>query len=161
MFTPSPNRSSGHVPYVDADAAFQPAVGGNALIRLGEPLLCLHRTLNGIHGARELGEYAVARGVGDPAAVLGDQAVQDLPARREKAKCPDLVRPYQAGIARYIRREDRGELALHSLVRCGHHRQCCDVGLPWVGQRALIALPAGSRKRRACAPITVSSGSRR
>jgi hypothetical protein len=66
--------------------------------------------------------------------VLGDEAVQDLPVCGENAQCPDLVRPDQAGIAGDIRREDRGELALHSLVRCGHHRQCCDVGLLWLAR---------------------------
>jgi hypothetical protein len=115
---------------VNANAELQPAVRGKALVRLGELLLRLHRTLHGIHGARELGEHAVARGVRDPAAVLGNEAVQDLPAGGENAQRPDLVRPHQAGIAGDVRREDRGELALHSLVGCGHHRQCCDVGLP-------------------------------
>jgi hypothetical protein len=78
--------------------------------------------LNGIHGARELGEHAVARGVGDPAAVLGDEAVKDLPACGEKAKCPDLVRPDQAGIAGHVRRKDGGKLPLDPVVRCGHER---------------------------------------
>ena len=136
-----------HVPDMDANAEFDPAVCRKALVRLSEPLLCLHRALNGIHGARELREHAVARGVGDPAAVLRDEAVQDLPARREQAKCPDLVRAHQARIAGHVRREDRGELALHSLVWCGRHRQCLSTSpRPWWSARLHSVAGLGSRK---------------
>ena len=144
-----------HVAYVDANAEFQPAVCGNALIRLGKPLLCLHRALNGIHGARELGEHAVACGVGDPAAVLRDEAIQDLAARREKTKCPDLVRPHQAGIAGHVGRHDGGEPALDPLVRWGH-RQSLSTSACLFDQCALIGQPRIIGKGRARDPITSS-----
>jgi hypothetical protein len=41
--------------------------------------------LNGVHGTRELGQYTVPGGVGDPAAVFGDESVHDL-ARAAKAR---------------------------------------------------------------------------
>ena len=113
-----------HVAGVHADAKLQSPRRGVALARPRQPLLRLHRALHGIHHARELGQDAVAGGVDDPAAMLGDHAVHDLAACGQQAQGPDLVQAHQPGIARHVRRQDGGELALDPLLRCGHGRQC-------------------------------------
>ena len=61
---------------MDADAELEPAVGRELVVGLGEPLLRRHGALDGIHGAGELGQQAVAGGVGDPTAMAGDELGQ-------------------------------------------------------------------------------------
>ena len=80
--------------------------------------------LHGIHRARELGQHAIAGGVDDAAAVLGDDAVHDLPPLGQAAERADLIQSHQPSVARHVRRQYGSELARNSLVRIGHDRQC-------------------------------------
>ena len=109
---------------VHADAKLQSAIRGIARARLCQPLLRLDRALHGIHRARELGQHAIAGGVDDAAAVLGDDAVHDLPPLGQEAERADLIQSHQPSVARHVRRQYGGELARDSLVRIGHDRQC-------------------------------------
>jgi len=67
---------------VHADAELQTPVLLNALIRGAKLLLNRDGALKRIDGTGELGEHAVASGVGDPAPVLGDEPIHDLTVSR-------------------------------------------------------------------------------
>ena len=65
-----------------------------------------------IDNREKLREQAVAGGFDDPALMLGDLRVEQLPAMRLQAfERAFLVGPHQARIARHIGGEDRGETA--------------------------------------------------
>ena len=113
-----------HVADMHADAELEPPVGGQVPIGSGEPRLCLDGALDGFYGAGELGEDAIASGVGDPTAVLGNKTIHGLAAGGQKVQSPDLVRTHEPGIAGHVRREDGSELALDSPARRGHDSEC-------------------------------------
>jgi hypothetical protein len=65
------------------------------------------------HGAVEIGDETVARGVEDPTAIRGDEPIDNYPVSRERAKGADLIEPHQAAVAFDIRCEDRRELPFY------------------------------------------------
>ncbi len=113
-----------HVAEIDPNAEVDAGLGGLRAIghRALPPDCAAHR----VDDARELDEEPVAGRLDDAPVMLGDPRVDQLgPQRLEPHQRPFLVRPHQPRIARHIRGEDRGELALG---RC-----CRDHGvpLPW------------------------------
>ncbi len=79
---------------------------------LGHRLLHLDRAAHRVDDAGELDQHAVAGGLDDAAAVLGDLRIEELAAQRLEAfERAFLVRPHQPRIPRHIGGEDRGETA--------------------------------------------------
>ena len=96
---------------VDADPKPHLLIGRSIRVLLSYGVLNFDGAFHGIHGAGEIGKNAVARGVEDPTAMRGDQAIDDDPVGREGAKGADLISPHQAAVAFDIRCEDRRELS--------------------------------------------------
>ena len=92
---------------MDADAEVNATVGRRPFVSFCQRSLCFDRALNGIHRAAELRQHTVPSGIGDPAAMRGNQAVKDGPALCQIPQGPDLVGAHQAAIAFDIRRENR------------------------------------------------------
>ena len=84
---------------IDADAKAHPLVVRHAGTQLGRRLLHPHRTAHGIDDTGELGQDAVAGGVGDPAAEVADELVDDRPVGRQRGQRCLLVRRHQPRIA--------------------------------------------------------------
>jgi hypothetical protein len=106
---------------VRASSAWTP-VGCSAGLRQAlvpglERFLDLAGGADGLDGARELGEDAVARGVDDPAVVEIDDRVDDGPVRREQAEGGFLVISHEPRVSGHVGRQDRDELALDG---CAH-----------------------------------------
>ena len=87
-------------------------------LRLGQvgvaaPVLLLDRggAAHRLDRARELGDHAVAGGAEDPAAVPGDQLIDDLAAGVQQRERALLVGRHEARIADHIGRENDRELA--------------------------------------------------
>jgi hypothetical protein len=72
--------------------------------------------LDGINGTGEIGNDTVAGGIEDPAAMGGDQRVEDRPIGLQTAQRADLVQPHQAAVLGNIGRENRGELTFDDLA---------------------------------------------
>jgi hypothetical protein len=96
---------------MDADPKPHLLIGRSISVLASYGLLHFDSTLHGIHGAGEIGKNAIARGVEDPTAMRGDQAIYDDPVGREGAKGANLVTPHEAAVAFDIRCEDRRELS--------------------------------------------------
>ena len=95
---------------VDADPKPHLLTGRSISILLVYGFLHCDSTLHSIHGAGEVSDEAVARGVEDPTAMRGDEPIDDDPIRGEGAKGADLVEPHQSAVTFDIGGEDRGEL---------------------------------------------------
>jgi hypothetical protein len=76
--------------------------------------------LDGIDRAGEIGDDAVAGGVEDPAAMPGDQPVDDRAGRLQPSHRPRLVRAHQPAVAGDVGRENRRELSFNRSI--GHER---------------------------------------
>jgi hypothetical protein len=75
--------------------------------------------VNGVHGARELGQNTIASGIRDAATMFSDQAIHLFAVGGQGTKGPGLVLAHQARITCYVCRKDRGQLALKPLLfRC-------------------------------------------
>jgi hypothetical protein len=109
-----------HVADMDADAETKRIVWVHPDVQVTKRSLDLQSTLDGIHRARELSQDAIARRIGDPAAVLANQAVHDLAAGREGAKSPDLVLPHEARVPGYISSKDGCQPSLHPIRSLRH-----------------------------------------
>jgi hypothetical protein len=101
-----------HVAEIDADAQFDAAVRPGTGVPLGHRLLHRDRAAHRVDDAGKFHQQAVAGGLDDPPAVLGDLRIEELTAQRfqtfERAL---LIRPHQPRIPRHIGGEDRGEAA--------------------------------------------------
>jgi hypothetical protein len=111
-----------HIANVDADPELKAAILRPSGARFPEPLLDRHRALNSIHGARKLCENAIASGVGDPASMLGDEAVHDLASGSQGAQGPGLVLAHQARVPGHVRRKDRRKTPFDPLFVLRRHR---------------------------------------
>src|SRR5437879_1543373 len=100
---------------VDADPKPHLLTGRSISILLVYGFLHRDGTLQGIHGAGEIGDETVARRVEDPTAMRGDQAIDDDPIRGEGPKGADLIEPHQAAVRLDIGCENRGELSFDPL----------------------------------------------
>jgi len=70
---------------VQSDPKQNPTLLRNLLVHGCNPLLDPERALQRINCTRELGQYAVSGGVGDPTAVLRDEPVRHLAMRGEQS----------------------------------------------------------------------------
>jgi len=82
------------VAHVDANSKPHRLTGRSLRILLGQGVLHRDRALHGVHGAGEIGDETVARGVEDPTPMRGDQPVDDDPVGRERTKGADLILPH-------------------------------------------------------------------
>ena len=98
---------------IDADAELEPLVLGHRLVAPGDLLLDLDRAQAGFHGARELGDHAVAGAVEDAPAMGRDQPVDDLAMRTEGVERGLLVIAHQPAVAGDVSGKDCGKLAFH------------------------------------------------
>jgi hypothetical protein len=92
----------------------------SALNRLSNGFLYGNGTLDRIHSARELGQDTVASGVGDPTAMLSNEAVHDLAVGRQGTEGSDLVLLHQARISCDISRKDGCKPSLDSVLLFAH-----------------------------------------
>ena len=101
-----------HVAEVDADAELDPARRRHIRVAPRHPALDLDRTLHRVGDALKLDQEAVAGGLDDPAAVLGDRRVDQLePVGPQARKRAGLVGLHQPAVADHVGGEDRGEPA--------------------------------------------------
>jgi hypothetical protein len=88
---------------IDPDAEPDPTLFGLARLTLGHPPLHLDGAAYCIHHARKLHEHPVAGVLYDPAPVLFDRRLNELPEMDFEAfVCAFLVRPHQPRIADHI-----------------------------------------------------------
>jgi hypothetical protein len=119
MFTPSPYAVAvdapalrRDVPQVDPHAEEHAARLGQALVAHAQHPLRLHRALHRIQRIGKLRQQVVAWGVYDAAAVVGDEAADEIAIGAERADRPRLVLGHQAAVAHRVGGEDGGESAL-------------------------------------------------
>ena len=103
---------------IDADAEQHPARLRQLVVGRGDLPLDLYGTADGIDDASELGEHAVACGIGNPAVEADDQVVGDRPMRRQRGESRLLVERHQAAVAFDIGCEDGDQPAIEG--RCFH-----------------------------------------
>jgi hypothetical protein len=94
---------------VQPDPEPDPALRRDLLVGGRDPYPDAEGALQRVHGARELGQNAVAGRVGDPAAVPGDEPVRDVAMGGEEPQGADLVRLHEPRVARDIGAEHRGK----------------------------------------------------
>jgi hypothetical protein len=104
---------------MNPDAEADLTVFGQRLASCSESLLDLYSGLDRLHDARELRQDAVSSRIGDPASMLADEPVHDLPVSREGPQGPDLVRLHQPRIALHVCSKDGCETPLN-LRTSGH-----------------------------------------
>jgi hypothetical protein len=78
-----------------------------ACIQVGQCLLHLDSTLDGVNGGGERRKNAVAGCISDAAPMLLNKPVHHLPVGRKGTKGADLVLPHEARVARHIGSKDR------------------------------------------------------
>ena len=99
-------------PTMDADAEQHAAVGRKILVLLGDRALHGDRADETVDGARKLGEQRVAGGVGNAAAMLGQQRLDDRAARGQAAQRRILVGAHQPAVLGDVGGENRRQAAL-------------------------------------------------
>ena len=97
---------------VDADPEVDVTVRRQVRVSFGKYRLRLDSALNGIDGAAELREHAIAGGVSYPAPVGGNQAIKDGAPLGQSLERLNLVGPHQAAIALNVSRKNRDQPAL-------------------------------------------------
>ena len=109
MFTPSEDVTvlGDNVADIDANPEPHALLLGGPGIQSRNGLLHAHGAADGVDHARELGQDAVAGGVGDPAPERQDQIVDGRPVRGQRRQRRFLVERHQAAVALDVRREDR------------------------------------------------------
>ena len=101
-----------HVAKIDADAQPDPLFVWQSRLAVEHPALHLGGAAYRVDDARKFREQTVAGRLDDPAPVLGDLRIDQLPAvRLEAFERALLVGAHQARIARHIGGEDRGKTA--------------------------------------------------
>jgi len=98
-----------------ANAPIHPALAGKPGIALRHQLLQRDGALHGADHRAEFGQHAVAGGLDDPPAVLGDQRIGGGAMLAQCLRGARLVHPHQPAVADDIGSKDRGEL-----TGCGH-----------------------------------------
>ena len=104
-----------HVAEMDADAPFRAAIGGSGCVALRRQLLQPDRALNSVDHRAELDQHAIAGGLDDTTAMVGDERICRGAVVAQCLRRARLVEPHQAAVACHISGKDRGELA-----DCGH-----------------------------------------
>jgi hypothetical protein len=102
---------------VDADTKFDSLGFRHIDIAVRHPALDLDRATHRIDRAGKLDQYAVAGGLDDAAAMLGDFRIeQRLPARFQSGQGAFFVASHQAAVAGDARRENRRKTPFHTHV---------------------------------------------
>ena len=117
MFTPSPKMSPSLAMMSPTLMPMRNDIrrcSGSSALRVGDLLLHPHGAAHRVHDTGELGQHAVAGGVGDPAAEGHDQLVDRRPVRRERGQRCFLVLGHQAAVAFDVGREDRDQPAIEA-----------------------------------------------
>jgi hypothetical protein len=118
-----------HVAEMDADPQLQPLVRGAPGLVPGDGALDLDRGLDGVCHRPELHEGTIAHQLDDPAAMAGDDGLEQRSAHSpEPGDRPPLVPAHEARVAHHVRREHGGEPAIGA--NGGHA-----AALPVVGRR--------------------------
>src|SRR6516225_1958586 len=104
-----------HVAEMDADAPFRAAIGGSGCVALRRQLLQPDLSLNSVDHRAELDQHAIAGGLDDTTAMVGDERICRGAVVAQCLRRARLVEPHQAAVACHISGKDRGELA-----DCGH-----------------------------------------
>jgi hypothetical protein len=105
---------------IDADAKLDAAIGQNTQVAVCHLALHLYRAARGVDDARELDQEPVTGRLDDPAMMLSDLRIDQLPTMRLQAfKRAFLVASHQARVASNVGRQDGcqppiGPLALPS-----------------------------------------------
>jgi hypothetical protein len=101
-----------YVAEIDADPELDPLLWRGGGVPIGHRPLNLHRAPHGIHHALELGKEPIAGVLYDPAPVLGDLRIDQVPeVRLEPLVGPLLICPHQARVPRHVGGEDCGKAA--------------------------------------------------
>jgi hypothetical protein len=98
---------------IDTDAELHPPGWCQIGIFRFKSGLNSYSTLDRVHHAVELGQYAVAGGVDETAVVLLDELTDDPPIRGQGAKRRLLIVSHKAAVAVDVGAQDRGEFAFH------------------------------------------------
>ena len=110
-----------HVAQVHADPETDALRLRHVPLATGHALLDGDRAGDRVHDAGELDQGAIAHQLDDPAAVLGDQRVDELPPMRLQAlERAGLVALHERRVADHVRRQDGGQPPLDP--RCRHRR---------------------------------------
>ena len=103
-----------HVAEVHADAQCDPPVFGDRLVGRAHRLLKRHRGLDGIHGAGELHENAIAHQLDDTAMMLGNQRLKNfLASVFERSQGSGIIALYEAAVADNVGNENGGKPTFH------------------------------------------------
>ena len=118
-----------HITNVDADPEPKLPILGCSDAILGQLLLDRDGALDRIDRAQELGQDAIASGIGNSASVIANQPIHDLASGSEGTQRPGLVLAHQARIAGNVRNEDRCQTPFDPLFLLGRHRSPCRWGI--------------------------------
>ena len=95
---------------------------GTCRVRLGHAPLQLESTADGIHRTGEFDQHPVAHDLDQPAAMLADHRLENLPAAQlEGGERAGLVRLHQAAVADHVGQHDSGETPTHPERSLSHH----------------------------------------
>ena len=103
---------------MDADAEPHRLAGRTTLVFFLNGVLDRDGTFDGIDRASKIGDKTVAGGIEDPAAMRGDQSLEDRPVGLQPPQRADLVQPHQPAVLGNVGREDHGELSFDYLDFC-------------------------------------------
>ena len=103
-----------HVAEIDADAEQDAATGGLGLVRLRHPALKLQSRSDGIGGAAELDQYAVAHDFHDaPAMGAHRRAENGRPPLLQRGERAGFILLHEAAVADHVGHEHGGQAAFH------------------------------------------------
>jgi hypothetical protein len=103
---------------MDADAKPHLLAGRAILVFLFNGVLDRDGAFDGIDRTRKIGDKTVAGGIEDPAAMGGDQSIEDGPVGLQPAQRADLIQPHQPAVLSNIGRKDHGKLSFDYLDFC-------------------------------------------
>ena len=103
-----------HIAEVDADAEVHPPRRRQPGVLNLERALNIHRAIDRIDHAGELGKYAIAGRIYEAPVALLDEAIDDLAVSGQGDKGRLLISPHEAAVAEDVGTEDSGEFAFHS-----------------------------------------------
>src|ERR1700719_4693737 len=128
---------------MDADAETHRLAGRVTLVFFFNGVLDRDGAFDGIDRTCKIGDKTVAGGIEDPAAMGGDQSIEDGPVGLQPAQRADLVQPHQPAVLGNVGREDHGELSFDYLDFC--HRPSsrgADAANRIIAQTNIAIIPA-------------------
>ena len=107
-----------HVPDVDADLDFNPAVGCDVMVTLGQGALDFDGTLRGLQSAGEFDQESVADGLDFGAVKVGKDFAEQTAMFFEQLEGELVVALGQRAVPHHVGKHDGGQFAL---FRVGFH----------------------------------------